>query len=85
MSLGAIARVEADADVLERGFLARQDLVDERAQQRDRDVVDAIEAEIFEHVQRDALTGAGQAADDHEAHEILRINSRLRRRPRDGS
>ncbi len=66
----AIARIEADADVLERRVLAQQQLVDERAKQRRRDVVDAVEAEILERVQRDALAGAGQAADDHEAHEL---------------
>ena len=70
VAAAAIARVEADAHVLERRVPAQQQLVDERAQQRRRDVVDAIEAEIFESVQRDALTGAGQAADDHEAHEL---------------
>jgi hypothetical protein len=55
----AIARVEADADVLERRVVAQQQLVDERSQQRRGDVVDAVEAEIFERVQRDALTRAG--------------------------
>ncbi len=76
VAAATIARVEADADVLERGVLAQQ-----RSRRRTsaaasyRDVVDAIEAEIFESVQRDALTGSGQAADDHEAHELFALLS----------
>ena len=63
---GPAARVQADADVLERRVFARHDLVDERLQQRDGNVIDAVEAEILEHVEGHALAGARDAADDHE-------------------
>ena len=41
---------------------------DERLQQRRGNVVDAVEAEVLEHVQGHALAGTRQAADDEDAH-----------------
>src|SRR5262245_16975558 len=55
---------ERDApDVLPRALPQ----LEEARQQRHRQVVDAVEAEILEDAQRGALAGAGEAADDHRA------------------
>jgi hypothetical protein len=59
----AIARVDADGGLL-IGFLAGADCVgDKVGQQPGGDIVDAVVIQVLEHVQRDALTGAGQTAD----------------------
>src|SRR5882757_4957129 len=41
---------------------------DERLQQRGRNIVDAIEAQVFEHVECHALSRSGQAADYEDSH-----------------
>ena len=44
---------------------------DEGLEQRRRDIVDAIEVDVLEHVQSHALAGAGQPADDDDAHALM--------------
>ncbi len=59
-----VARIEADGGALVGRSGAAHRVRDEGLQQRRRDVVDAVEAQVLEHVQRHALAGAGQAAQD---------------------
>ena len=65
---GGIARIEPDGGALVGGFGAAHGVRDERLQQRGGNVVDAVEAEVLEHVQGHALAGTRQAADDDDAH-----------------
>ena len=43
---------------------------DEQGQHRDRQVVDAVIARVFEKVEGDGLAGAGETADENEFHEL---------------
>jgi hypothetical protein len=45
---------------------ARHDLADERLEQRNGDVIYAVEAQVLEDVQSHALSGARDTADDDE-------------------
>ena len=76
---GGVACVQPDRGALVHGFRAAHRVGDERLQQRRRDVVDAIEAEVLEHVQSHALAGTGQAAEDDDAHGVRTLSS-----PHDG-
>ena len=62
----AAAGIDRDRDPLVAGVAEE---VDRLAEQRRRQVVDAVEARVLEDVQRDALAGAGEAADDDELHD----------------
>ena len=66
--LRAIARVDADGRLAVRGFAGADGVGDESGQQACRDVVDAIEIEVLQHVERDALAGARQPADHDQSH-----------------
>ena len=73
----SIARVDTDRRLAVRGFAGADGVGDEARQQAGRDVVDAIKVEVFQHVERDALAGAGQAADHDQSH----LTPPLRRTP----
>ncbi len=66
--LRGIARVEADRGALVTGFITAHGVRHERLEQRGRHVVDAVEAQVLEHVQGNALARAGQATDDDDVH-----------------
>src|SRR5262245_4967697 len=64
------AGIDRDRDAL----VARlREGVDGGGEERCGQVVDAIEVRVLEDVQRDALTRAGEAADDHDLHSACRI------------
>ncbi|MNG39426.1 hypothetical protein D3C84_1275040 [compost metagenome] len=46
----------------------QQRALGEVRQQAGRQVVDAVEAVVFQHIERRALARAGKAADDDQAH-----------------
>jgi len=58
-----VAHIDADRDVAKT---FRQELLDQTRQQLGRQVVHTIETGILQRLQRDALAGAGQAADQDE-------------------
>ena len=60
--IAGVARVDADRGTLIDRRAAADRVRDEWLEQRRRDVVDAVEVQILEHVQRHALAGSGQAA-----------------------
>jgi hypothetical protein len=62
----AAARIDRDRHALIARIAQERDGLEE---QRRREVVDAVEARVLEDVQRDALAGAGEAADDHQLHD----------------
>src|ERR1700752_3680343 len=68
---GRIARIESDGSALVAQLGATHRVGDERLEERRRDVVDAVEAEILEHVQRHALAGTRQSAEDDDAHRAM--------------
>ena len=72
-----IAGVEPDGGALVGGLGPAHRVGDERLQQRRRDIVDAVEAEVLEHVQGYALAGPGQAAEDDDAHASMVIHPAL--------
>ena len=72
-----IARVEPDGGALVGGLGPAHSVGDERLQQRRRDIVDAVEAEVLEHVQGHALAGPGQPAEDDDAHASMVIHGAL--------
>ena len=59
---GAAARVHAQGDVVMAGAGKR---FEQRHHQGDREVVHAVVAAVFQHIERDALTGAGKTTDQH--------------------
>src|SRR5437773_1568970 len=63
------ADVDDDADA--RGVLVRPHLVEEGLDQLDGQVVDAVEAEVFERPLYVALAGAGETGDDDEVFGAL--------------
>src|SRR5262249_47435550 len=64
------ARIDGDRDAP----VARlREEVDGGGEEHCGQVVDAIEVRVLEDVQRDALTRAGEAADDHDLHSACRI------------
>jgi hypothetical protein len=63
-----IAGVEAHAHPFEYAVAPLQDVVDEGVEKAGRDIVDAVEPEIFESVQSNALARPGESTDDDEAH-----------------
>jgi len=65
---GRIACVQPDCRTLVRWFGTAYGVGNERLEQRRRDVVNAVKPQVFEHVQGNALTGAGQTAEDDDAH-----------------
>jgi hypothetical protein len=65
---GSITRVEPDSDARVGGLGTAHGMRDEWLEERGRNVIDAIEVEVLEHVQRHALSGSGQTADDDQAH-----------------
>ena len=65
---GAVAGIDADGGVAVGRLVRAHRVRDEHRQQPGRNVVDAVVVQVFEHVQRHALAGAGQTADDDEAH-----------------
>ena len=73
---GRIARVDADSHTLTALPIVAQRRMDQRRQQADGEVVDAVEAGILEHVERGTFTGTRTAADDDQLH--LNGQSRLR-------
>jgi len=64
----AIARIDADRRLAVRGFAGADGVGDESGQEAGRDIVDAIKVEVLQHVERDALAGAGQPADYDQSH-----------------
>src|SRR5436309_7116134 len=56
--------------------------LDEARDERDGQVVDAVEAEILEHLDGRALARAGETGDDDEPERLLHAGSPARRRPR---
>ena len=68
---GAVAGIDADRKPAVHRILRGQYLFDHRGQQGSRDVVDAVETQVFEVMQCHRLAGAGQAADDDQAHAIV--------------
>ena len=71
------ARVDADREVLVERISGGDDLGDDRVQQCCRHVVDAVEADVLQQVQRNALAGTRQATDDDEAHWAVRLAAPL--------
>src|SRR5581483_3291392 len=65
-----IASVQADGRALIGRLGAAHGVRNEWLQQRRRDVVDAIKAQVLEHVQSHALTGTGQTAEDEDTHAL---------------
>lgn len=63
-----IAGVEANSDALKFAVLAFANMFDQRMEKPGGNIVHAIEAEIFERVQCDALARARKAANDNETH-----------------
>ncbi len=61
----AAARVDGDGDA---GLAFARKILDERGQQRQRQVVDAVIADVREHGDGDALAGPGQAGDEDDLH-----------------
>src|SRR3984885_11256424 len=68
---GRITCIQADRRELVGGLGTAHGVGDERLEQRGRDVVDAVEPQVLEHVQRHALAGAGQPAEDDDAHGTI--------------
>ena len=62
-----VAGVDADGGHGDRGIGMRQ-LLHQVLQQGDRKIVDAVVADIFQHMQRRGFAGAGAAADHHQLH-----------------
>src|SRR6185312_2878690 len=88
-----VARIEADRSALVGALRAAHRMGDEGLEQCRGDVVDAVEVQVLEHVQGHALAGAGQSAQNDDAHggpalasyggaDIRRATPGLR--PRDG-
>src|SRR5690606_37462801 len=65
---GQVARIDGYGDLRVQQFGVQQRTFRQLWQQPSRQVVDAVEAVVFEHVERCALTGTGAAADDDQAH-----------------
>ncbi len=76
---GRIACIEPDRGALVGRLGAADRVRDERLQQSRGNVVDAVKAEILEHVQGHALPGTGQSADDNDAHGVWTLST-----PHDG-
>jgi len=66
--LRAVARVHADGRQAVGGLTRADRVGDESRQQSGGDVVHAVIVEVLQHVERDALAGARQAADDDQSH-----------------
>ena len=62
---GAAARVHAQGDAFMAGAGER---FEQRHHQGDRQIVDAVVAAVFQDIERDALAGAGQTADQYQLH-----------------
>ncbi|MDT4876460.1 hypothetical protein FQZ97_1118960 [compost metagenome] len=63
-----VARVDGHRDLRVQQFGVQQGALRQIGQQAGRQVVDAIETVVLEHIERRALARAGQAADDDQAH-----------------
>ncbi|MCY1250678.1 hypothetical protein D9M72_643370 [compost metagenome] len=63
-----VARVDGHRDLRVQQFGVQQGALRQIRQQTGRQVVDAIEAVVLEHIERRALARAGKAADDDQAH-----------------
>ncbi|GBE48481.1 hypothetical protein BMS3Bbin12_01659 [bacterium BMS3Bbin12] len=66
--LRLVAGVDPHRGLFDVQAALRAELLGERPQHADRQVVDAIVVQVLERVQHDALPGARQAADDDEPH-----------------
>ena len=64
-----VARVDAHGGAAVLRLVVAQGVRDEGLQQGRRDVVDAVEPGVFEHVQCHALAGSRQPADEDEPHD----------------
>jgi hypothetical protein len=64
--VGAVARIEAYREAPVDRLIGANGMRHQRLHQAGRDVVDAVPAEILEHVERDALARSGKPADDDE-------------------
>src|SRR6185369_6269155 len=65
-----IAGVETDGGAFIGSLGRTHGMRDEGLQQRRGNVVDAVEAEVLQHVEGHALSGTGQTADDEDAHAL---------------
>src|SRR6202022_4356060 len=61
---GRVACVQADRRAFVRRLGTAYGVGNERLEQRRRNIVDAIKPQVFEHVQGNALAGAGKTAEE---------------------
>src|SRR3990167_816925 len=79
---GAVAHVQADGHVHDRVAAHVGEQAGEMRQQHGRQVVDAVETDVFQGLEGNGLSGSGQTADDEKTHLVYfaaRLAQRLSR------